>query len=56
MGHSYPDLDAIGACMGIVAICNMLESPVKIVLSSSNKSIDDLYYKIKILKDIKIYS
>lgn len=47
MGHSYPDLDAIGACMGIVAICNMLESPVKIVLSSSNKSIDDLYYKIK---------
>lgn len=46
MGHKYPDLDALGSCMGVSAMAKMLSTPVNIVLGSSNKSIDALYDKI----------
>ncbi len=47
MGHNYADLDAIGSAMGVVAIAEMLERDVKVVLEHSNSSIDVLYNRIK---------
>lgn len=40
MGHKYPDLDAIGAAIGIQSICKSLDKKSKIVLNSPNSSID----------------
>ncbi|MDO4711981.1 MAG: DHH family phosphoesterase [Peptostreptococcaceae bacterium] len=47
MGHNYADLDAVGSALGVVAIAEMLEKDVKIVLENSNSSIDVLYHRIK---------
>lgn len=47
MGHNYADLDAVGSALGVVAIAEMLEKEVKIVLENSNSSIDVLYNRIK---------
>jgi len=40
MGHKYPDLDAIGAGIGIYNICKSLNKDSNIVIQSSNSSID----------------
>ncbi|CAH2215364.1 DHH family phosphoesterase [Tepidibacter aestuarii] len=40
MGHKYPDLDAIGAGIGIYDICRLLNKEANIVIQSSNSSID----------------
>jgi c-di-AMP phosphodiesterase-like protein len=40
MGHKYPDLDAIGAGIGIYDICKLLNKHANIVIQSSNSSID----------------
>ena len=47
MGHTYPDLDALGAALGTFGICRILGKTANIVLEHSNTSIDILYEKIK---------
>lgn len=47
MGHTYPDLDALGAALGTFGICRILGKTANIVLENSNTSIDILYEKIK---------
>ena len=34
MGHSNPDFDSIGACVGIASLCNYLGAEVKIVIDT----------------------
>ena len=46
MGHSYPDLDSLGSCMGVLAIARLLEKKANIILEKSNESIEVLYDKI----------
>ncbi len=41
MGHKYPDLDAIGAAVGIYDICKSLKKETYIVLDRVNESIDE---------------
>ncbi len=41
MGHKYPDLDAIGAAVGIYDICKSLKKETRIVLDYVNESIDE---------------
>ena len=38
MGHSNPDFDSIGACVGIAALAMHLEVPVKIVANTQSES------------------
>ncbi len=40
MGHKVPDMDCIGAGMGLVGACHALETPVLYVLEAVNYSID----------------
>lgn len=40
MGHKIPDMDCIGAGMGLVGACHALETPVWYVLEAVNYSID----------------
>lgn len=47
MGHQFPDLDSLGASLGVVAIAEMLGKEAKIVIESPNSSIDVLYDRIK---------
>lgn len=46
MGHKYPDLDALGASMGVYSICKHLERDANIILQNSNSSIDLLVDRI----------
>lgn len=46
MGHHYPDLDAIGAAVGLYGICQMLNKRANIVLDRPNTSIDVLYDRL----------
>lgn len=46
MGHTYPDLDSLGAAMGVVGIAKMLNKEVNIVMCTQNKSIDTIYNRI----------
>lgn len=46
MGHSNPDLDAIGSAMGMARVCKALGKNVHLVLDKPNNSIDGLYNKI----------
>ncbi|MGL5440454.1 MAG: DHH family phosphoesterase [Filifactoraceae bacterium] len=48
MGHTYPDLDSLGASMGVVGIAKMLNKEVNIVMCTPNKSIDTVYKKIMV--------
>ena len=41
MGHKYPDLDAMGAAVGIYDICKSLKKETYIVLDRVNESIDE---------------
>ncbi|WFD10263.1 DHH family phosphoesterase [Tepidibacter hydrothermalis] len=47
MGHKYPDLDAIGAGIGIYNICKSLNKDSNIVIQSSNSSIDLFMERVK---------
>ncbi|KXZ40737.1 c-di-AMP phosphodiesterase, consists of a GGDEF-like and DHH domains [Alkalithermobacter thermoalcaliphilus JW-YL-7 = DSM 7308] len=42
MGHKYPDLDALGASIGIYSICMSLDKECNIILEKSNSSIESL--------------
>ncbi|MCQ2910797.1 MAG: DHH family phosphoesterase [Clostridia bacterium] len=46
MGHSNPDLDAIGSAMGMARVCKALGKNVHVVLNEPNNSIEGLYNKI----------
>ncbi len=53
MGHTYPDLDALGAAMGAYSICRILKKTANIVMNHSNSSIDSLYDRIKCEKGME---
>lgn len=46
MGHAYPDMDALGAAMGLYGICAMFDKEVNVVLEKPNDMIYDLYSNI----------
>lgn len=47
MGHKYPDLDAIGAAVGIFDICKSCGKSANIVLDNVNDSIEEFVKKVK---------
>ena len=47
MGHKYPDMDAMGAAVGIYDICKSCNRPANIVLDSSNESIDEFVKRLE---------
>ena len=46
MGHKYPDLDAMGASVGIFDICKSLKKETYIVLDTVNESIDEFVSRL----------
>ena len=46
MGHKYPDLDAMGAAVGIYDICKSLGKETYIVLDEINESIDEFINRL----------
>ena len=46
MGHKYPDLDAMGAAVGIYDICKSLKKETYIVLDYVNESIDEFVSRL----------
>ncbi|MGL4797061.1 MAG: DHH family phosphoesterase, partial [Paraclostridium sp.] len=53
MGHKYPDMDAMGAAVGIYDICKACNKNAHIVLNSSNDSIEEF---VERLEDNEYYS
>ncbi|WP_373600146.1 DHH family phosphoesterase [Paraclostridium bifermentans] len=47
MGHKYPDMDAMGAAVGIYDICKSCNKSANIVLNSTNDSIDEFIGRLK---------
>lgn len=47
MGHSYPDMDAMGASVGVYDICKSFNKDAKIVLSNPNDYIKTFVDRIK---------
>ena len=47
MGHKYPDMDAIGAAIGIYDICKSCNKTANIVLNYANESIEEFIKRIK---------
>lgn len=47
MGHRYPDMDAMGAAVGIYDICKSCDKKANIVLSSINEAIDIFGNKVR---------
>ena len=47
MGHKYPDLDAMGAAVGIFDICKACNKSARIVLDNANDSIEEFIKKVK---------
>ena len=46
MGHKYPDLDAMGAAVGIYDMCKSLKKETYIVLDQVNESIDEFVSRL----------
>ena len=46
MGHKYPDMDAMGAAVGIYDICKSCNKSANIVLDYSNESIEEFVKRI----------
>ena len=46
MGHKYPDMDAMGAAVGVYDICKSCNKNANIVLEQSNESIDEFIKKL----------
>lgn len=42
MGHANPDMDCLGAAVGINAICRYLEVPSSIVMDENHSNVEDL--------------
>ena len=53
MGHSNPDFDSIGACIGIAALCMHLGVEVKIVIDTENENFKACTAKLKQYSDYK---
>ena len=53
MGHSNPDFDSIGACIGIAALCMYLGVEVKIVIDTENDNFKACTAKLKQYSDYK---
>ncbi|MGL5711860.1 MAG: DHH family phosphoesterase [Paraclostridium sp.] len=53
MGHKYPDMDAMGAAVGIYDICKSCNKNANIVLNNSNDSIEAF---VERLEDSEYYS
>lgn len=53
MGHKYPDLDAMGAAVGIYDICKSLKKETYIVLDSVNESIDEFVSRLNKCENYK---
>lgn len=53
MGHTVPDLDAIGSAMGLVACARYLGKRVHVVLDKENAAIDALIAEIRAEPDYK---
>lgn len=47
MGHKYPDMDAMGAAVGIYDICKSCNKTANIVLEQSNESIDEFVKRLR---------
>ena len=47
MGHKYPDLDAMGAAVGILDICKSCGKSAHIVLDDVNDSIEEFVKRVK---------
>ncbi len=47
MGHKYPDMDAMGASVGIYDICKSCNKSANIVLNNANDSIDEFISRLK---------
>ena len=47
MGHKYPDLDAMGAAVGIFDICKSCGKSAHIVLDDVNDSIEEFVKRVK---------
>ena len=47
MGHKYPDLDAMGAAVGIYDICKALKKETYIVLDDVNESIEEFINRLE---------
>jgi c-di-AMP phosphodiesterase-like protein len=47
MGHKNPDMDAMGAAVGIYDICKSCNKTANIILENSNKGIDEFIKRIK---------
>lgn len=46
MGHKYPDMDAMGAAVGIYDICKSCNKSANIVLQQANESIEEFIKKL----------
>lgn len=46
MGHKYPDMDAMGAAVGIYDICKSCNKSANIVLDQGNESIEEFIKKL----------
>lgn len=53
MGHSNPDFDSIGACVGIASLAMYLDTDVKIVTDTSNQSFADCTEKLLELEEYR---
>ncbi len=53
MGHSNPDFDSIGACIGIASLCMYLGVEVKIVIDTENDNFKACTAKLKQYSDYK---
>ena len=53
MGHSNPDFDSIGACIGIAALCMYLGVDVKIVIDTENENFKACTAKLTQYSDYK---
>ena len=53
MGHSNPDFDSIGACIGIAALCMYLGVEVKIVIDTENENFKACTAKLRQYSDYK---
>ncbi|MBR2381574.1 MAG: DHH family phosphoesterase [Clostridia bacterium] len=53
MGHSNPDFDAIGACVGIARLCMWCGVEPKIVMNTQHKNFEACTEKLLMLEDYK---
>ena len=53
MGHRFPDMDAIGAAIGVWKMARMANKPASIVLEKVNVSIQRLMEEVELHKELK---